>query len=249
MAADIDWARLGEQIGLLAWPLFLALLTASDVASGGVAAWLALDKLPRPTTAASHGQPLPTGFIARLGSGLVGSFVLMLATAAVFAAVARLVGAGSRLQRLDEALSQSVPINTPPEALAVFGWLTHLGEPLVLTALGVIVGVCLLLAGRRGLALAWVAALGGNALLNPMLKQVFARARPVHPDTLSPAMGFSFPSGHSSGAMVAYGMLAYLAWRLLPPAWRVPSVVLAAALIVTTASSRVFLQVHFASDV
>jgi undecaprenyl-diphosphatase len=118
-----------------------------------------------------------------------------------------------------------------------------------LTALGVVVGIGLWLAGQRVLTCGWVAALGGNALLNPMLKQVFSRARPLHPDLVSPAQGFSFPSGHSSGAMVAYGMLAYLAWRLLPPRCRVPAAMLAAAVIVTTASSRVFLQVHFASDV
>ena len=64
-----------------------------------------------------------------------------------------------------------------------------------------------------------------------------------------PAQGFSFPSGHSSGSMVTYGMLAYLAWRLLPPRWHVAAVMTATAVILTTAASRVFLRVHFASDV
>jgi membrane-associated phospholipid phosphatase len=249
MPADFDWAALGEQLGLLAWPLFLGLAAAGVLVSGGVAAWFAHGATQPSAEADTQSRPLASGFAARLGTRLIGSFAVMLATAAVFTAVARLLGDGSRLQHWDEALSRSVATNVPPAAMSAFGWLTHFGEPLALTGLGAAVGVALWLAGRRGLTLAWVAALGGNAVLNPLLKLVFTRARPLHPEGVSPAMGFSFPSGHSSGAMVTYGMLAYLAWRLLTPRWRVPAVMLAAAVIITTASSRVFLQVHFASDV
>ena len=100
------------------------------------------------------------------------------------------------------------------------------------------------------LALGWLVALLGNAVLNPLLKLVFARSRPVHdPSLAQAATGFSFPSGHSSGAMVAYGMLLYVLLRVLPARWHPAAAMLAAALIVTTACSRVFLRVHFASDV
>jgi membrane-associated phospholipid phosphatase len=71
----------------------------------------------------------------------------------------------------------------------------------------------------------------------------------VHDNGLVSEMGFSFPSGHTAGATVAYGMLAYLALRVLPSRWHVPAVMLASALAFTIGSSRVFLQVHFASDV
>ena len=66
------------------------------------------------------------------------------------------------------------------------------------------------------------------------------------------ADGWSFPSGHSSGSVVAFGMLAYLLSRFLPAdraALRLPVLLAAAALAFTVGSSRVFLQVHFASDV
>jgi len=71
----------------------------------------------------------------------------------------------------------------------------------------------------------------------------------VHDPALAQAMGFSFPSGHSSGAMVAYGMLLYVMVRMLPARWYPAAAMLALALIITTACSRVFLRVHFASDV
>ncbi len=243
--SNTDWINLGEQLGLHAWPLFLCLLAVAVFAAGGVTAWLVHG---RPATRDAT-QALPNGFLQRLGFGLVGSFALMLVTAVGFSSVARLLGDGRTLQLADEALSRAVAVNLPAPALTAFGWLTHFGEPWVLIVMGAGMTIALWIARRRGLALGWAAALGGNALLNPMLKQVFERARPMHLDIATPALGYSFPSGHSSGAMVTYGMLAYLAWRLLPPRWHVAASMAAVAVILTTACSRVFLRVHFASDV
>ncbi|TWO68119.1 phosphatase PAP2 family protein [Caenimonas sedimenti] len=67
----------------------------------------------------------------------------------------------------------------------------------------VCLGVALVLIRRREhlLATAWVVALAGNGLLNNLLKQFFARERPVHDHVLDVSgEGWSFPSGHSSGA-------------------------------------------------
>jgi membrane-associated phospholipid phosphatase len=48
---------------------------------------------------------------------------------------------------------------------------------------------------------------------------------------------------------VAYGMLAYVLMRLLPLRWHLPLALAAAATAFTVGCSRIFLQVHFASDV
>ena len=149
----------------------------------------------------------------------------------------------------DEALSVSIREHVGVGTLQVFAMLTHLGDPLVLTLLGVTVALGLWWRGQRTLALGWVLALGGNALLNPMLKRVFERVRPVHDHGLVAELSWSFPSGHTSGATVAYGMLAYVVLRTLPTAWHLPAVLGATALAFTVGGSRVFLQVHFASDV
>jgi membrane-associated phospholipid phosphatase len=243
----IDWTALGEQLGQHAWPLFLGLLALAVVASGGVATWYAHGSAAGRGTEEAE-APVASGFAARLGTGLVAGLVLLLCTGAVFTGLARLLGDGSRLQLLDEALSRQAPAHVPAAALRAFGWLTHFGEPMVLTALGAVVALLLWRAHRHDLVLCWEAALAGNALLNPALKAEFARERPLQHALASPELGFSFPSGHSSGAIVAYGMLAYLAWRL-QPRLRVPAAMAAAAVVLTTAASRVFLQVHFASDV
>jgi len=86
-------------------------------------------------------------------------------------------------------------------------------------------------------------------LLNQTLKQIFGRVRPLQPEGFVLEQGFSFPSGHSSGSVVAYGMLAYVAVRLLPARWHLPVLLAAMALAFTVGASRMFLRVHFASDV
>ena len=73
--------------------------------------------------------------------------------------------------------------------------------------------------------------------------------RPLRDDGLVLAQGFSFPSGHSSGAVVAYGMLAYIALRFVPPRWHLALVLAAVSLVFMIGASRIFLRVHFASDV
>jgi membrane-associated phospholipid phosphatase len=61
--------------------------------------------------------------------------------------------------------------------------------------------------------------------------------------------GWSFPSGHASGAVATYGMLAYVLTRLLPERWHAAILATAAVIALSTGFSRVFLQVHFLSDV
>ena len=127
--------------------------------------------------------------------------------------------------------------------------ITHLADPLALWLLGGGMALLLWRRGERALLLAWIAALGGNAVWNPALKGVYERLRPQADLSGLEAGGYSFPSGHSSGAMVAFGMSAYLAWRLLPPRWHLPLWQTAAVLIVLVGASRVYLQAHYLSDV
>ncbi|TXD86227.1 phosphatase PAP2 family protein [Mitsuaria sp. TWR114] len=139
--------------------------------------------------------------------------------------------------------------HVPELALRAFYLITVVGNRETLITLGVVVTAALLVLRRRGLALGWALAMLGNGALNPTLKHVFERARPIHPTHWLTEDGFSFPSGHSSGAVIAMGMLAYLAVRLLPRRWHVPAWIAAAGLAFSIGASRVFLRVHFPSDV
>ena len=176
-------------------------------------------------------------------------FALVLGAAWLFAEIAEALGPGEAMPLADAALTASIRAHVAPAVLAVFAVLTHFGDTITLALLSTGVALLLWWQRQRALALGWVLALGGNALLNPMLKRVFERVRPVHEHGLVNEIGWSFPSGHTSGATVAYGMLAYVALRTLPQRWHAPVVLMATALAFTVGCSRVFLQVHFASDV
>ncbi|MDM0029664.1 phosphatase PAP2 family protein [Variovorax saccharolyticus] len=187
--------------------------------------------------------------LARLLAGYAIGFALILGTASLVAVIGQQISSGRHWGLADQALADAMGRHTPAVALRAFGVLTHLGDPLMLAVLGAAVAVLLWLRRERLLSAGWIIALAGNAILNPLLKQVFERVRPLHDLGTTPIAGYSFPSGHTSGAMVAYGMLLYLAIRLLPLRWHAAVAMAAVALVLTIACSRVFLRVHFASDV
>jgi len=235
LLATADWA------GRHALALFLAMLTVLLVMAGTLG-WLWQARVwPRMRAG------LPQVALLLQGVGL--GFALLVAAAALFAEIAEELVEGTAMALFDEALALSIGRHVDIGTLRVFATLTHLGDAAWLTVLALVVAALLWRRARRALALAWLLALGGNALLIPLLKRIFERVRPVHDHGLVAELGFSFPSGHTAGATVAYGMLAYVALRVLPGRWHLPALLVACALAFTIGCSRVFLQVHFASDV
>jgi membrane-associated phospholipid phosphatase len=184
-----------------------------------------------------------------LGVRLAAGFAVIVSGAWVFAELAEKLGTDGSMGLADQALADSLRTQLPPAALQAFALLTRLADTATVTGVCILVAVLLVLRDRRWLALGWVLAVAGNGVLNTTLKQIFARVRPVHDDGLVMAHGFSFPSGHSSGSVVLYGMLAYVLCRFVPPRWHLPLVLAAVALAFSVGVSRVFLRVHFASDV
>ena len=129
--------------------------------------------------------------------------------------------------------------------------ITNLGSAYIEIGLMFVVGAFLLFRLKH----TWetvllVISLSGAWLLNTILKELFHRARPdiVH---LVKAGGYSFPSGHAMVAAAFYGVIGYLLWLNLrnrsKPSWYI--VVLTFALITAIGISRIYLGVHFASDV
>lgn len=175
--------------------------------------------------------------------------LVMLYGAAGFTALAVAVNGGSALVHFDDALVSALRRGLEEPTLRLFARLTHFGDTETLTALGVTGAVLLLWRRQHLLAATWVAAIAGNSLLNVGLKAVFQRVRPVHEHGYAAETSWSFPSGHASGTLVAYGVLAWVALRLLPARWHLPVLWVAVAIALTTGLSRIVLQVHFASDV
>lgn len=88
----------------------------------------------------------------------------------------------------------------------------------------------------------------GSITLNLVLKYFFDRQRPMAP--LVEASGLSFPSGHSMVAASFYGLLIYLVWHNVKNVrLRNLLVGLLTVFVVLIGFSRIYLRVHYASDV
>lgn len=237
-----DWAaEAGRWLGMHALTGFVLLLAALWLLVGAALVLLRRIAVRGPDSA----LPPAVFLVVRVAVG----FGIVVVAATGFAEVAEQLRADDRLQRFDDAFMRALRPEVPAAAVAAFAVVTRLGDPATLVALSGVVAALLVWRGRRRMALAWLLALGGNAALNPLLKSVFERVRPLHEEGLVVAHGFSFPSGHSSGAVVAYGMLAYVLARRLPARAHLPLALAAATLAFTVGASRVFVQVHFPSDV
>lgn len=126
---------------------------------------------------------------------------------------------------------------------------TAFGDPIVTVGIGVLVAgygiwthaVRLIIAG----SVVWATLIVGS-----LLKMLFGRARPMTEYAANLRVDtFSFPSGHSSGSMIAYGLLAYIAMKLLPQPYGWIAAIVCAFIIFFVGISRIYLGAHFPSDV
>ncbi len=126
--------------------------------------------------------------------------------------------------------------------------ITEVGSVPGTTALVVLVSAVLWLRGKRWAVARLLFATATGTLVFTGLKLLFHRPRPV--DRLVPATGYSFPSGHAFMAMVFYGTLIYLAWtESQSRAVRAVATTLGALMIVLIGMSRIYLGVHWLTDV
>ncbi|KRM56130.1 phosphatase PAP2 family protein [Lacticaseibacillus sharpeae] len=132
--------------------------------------------------------------------------------------------------------------------------LTNFGNPLVVTILSII--LALIFAMRRQWTLfSFVAVnmMGINAV-NYIVKNIVERVRPFNADAtvhnLVAASGWSFPSGHSTGAVLLYGTIIVCAAALVQKRWQVNWLRgLSIFLLITIPLSRIYVQVHYPTDV
>jgi undecaprenyl-diphosphatase len=126
-----------------------------------------------------------------------------------------------------------------------------IGSPVAMAILGVAVALVLAVRRRWILLSGWVAVFAGGGVLDWGLKQVIQRPRPTGASAFLNGESFSFPSGHAMGSLFGYGMLAYLLLRFLAKSWRqrLTIIVVTTILVVSIGLSRLYLGVHYFSDV
>ncbi len=170
---------------------------------------------------------------------------LALAAMAFFADIAHQVGEG-RTRRTDAAVHHYFVTHQNTFLHALMVALSLLANGAVLTVVAILcVAALALRPPLRPDALSMLIAIGGGDLLITGLKLLFHRPRP---DVIFAPLGYSFPSGHSFFAVTVYGMAAYWLTQGAPSRRRWVWAT-AALVILLIGFSRVYLGVHYASDV
>ena len=152
------------------------------------------------------------------------------------------------VRALDARAAQWAQAVATPGLRALAVRLSDIGDVVALSLLALLVTAALLWRRRRLLAAVWLLSITANSLAVRVLKNLFERARPDPVPGLVTS-GFSFPSGHAAGALMVYGLLAWLLCQRASRRGRVLIAVPAAMLIAAIAASRVLLGVHYLSDV
>jgi membrane-associated phospholipid phosphatase len=169
----------------------------------------------------------------------------------LFAEVTEAVVDQGDVTALDRSVLGWLAEQRGPRLTAVQVGITNLGSTLALAAvlLVAVTAVAVRLRSWRPVAVALIGA-GGIQLLVFALKVFIGRARPDRAGRLVDVTGFSFPSGHSAGALVCFGLLAWLVCMATRNRTIQTTAWLAAAMLTAAVGlSRAYLGVHYPSDV
>ena len=186
---------------------------------------------------------------AALGAVVLAAAVVAGLLAVVFAWIANRVRAGST-QAFDEGVLRWVGAHRIPWLEATMLELTFLGTGTVVVTIAGVAGLFLALTRQRTAAALLLWSTLGAILLNNVLKSLFVRPRPELFSWGTHVRTTSFPSGHAMSAAAIYGTVAFLAARLATQRRTRTAIYVGAALIIAVvAASRVYLGVHYPTDV
>jgi membrane-associated phospholipid phosphatase len=178
------------------------------------------------------------------------AMAVMAAAAAAFAVIAYSVWETAPILKQDMQVSVWLHTRNNPVFSAFLLAITQVNSTVGIPILSAIVAYFLWRHGDRYWVLSLAFAVAGGLLLNVILKLVFNRDRPTWDDPLLTLTSSSFPSGHTAGATLFYGFLAaYMVWRMKNPLARVLVVLGCAVMVALVGFSRIYLGVHYLSDV
>lgn len=196
--------------------------------------------LPRAVSWVQAGRApraLPEGKLLRAGG--IACLALILLAAAVVSGVTL---------ALDTSAELAVHAHAIGLLDAVLRGLTLLGAIPVVVGIVVVSGALLIRVQRRAEAVGLAAFMAGQGVVDDVLKLAVHRPRPqlfAH----APAHGFSFPSGHAMTTVCLGAALLFLVWPRLPASLRWVVAVAVALIVAGVGVSRVYLGVHYPSDV
>ncbi|RTE09226.1 phosphatase PAP2 family protein [Paenibacillus whitsoniae] len=192
-----------------------------------------------------EGSSQPIKFKFRLAFALVLSIVC----ATGFGLIGVIISE-KHINYFDEAIITSIQGHESPMITCMMKVFTFIGGgiPVGIITILAILFLYFVLHHRVELTLL-IAVVIGSALINTVLKTAYHRSRPmIH--RIIEANGFSYPSGHSMTAFSLYGVLAFLLWRhIKTSSSRITLVVLSSLMVLLIGVSRIYLGVHYPTDV
>lgn len=184
---------------------------------------------------------------ARLPPRALVLFVLALGAAGIFAEIAEDVW-NRETSEFDRSLSLAVHGLDSPLIDFTMRLFTTIGSLKVVTVVLALVIVSAFRRGERREAYSLLAVFVASEILNWVFKHLVGRPRPTLFEEIATLHTYSFPSGHAMTGTAVYGMIGVVVAREHPRIRR-PLAVAVPALVILIGISRVFLGVHWPTDV
>lgn len=198
-----------------------------------------------PAEALTAGLRFVAGLFRRHGGRLVVLFLCMLVPLWLFVELADEVHELETFY-FDDPLLWRAHAMAGPALDRFFMVVSSLGYQWGVVPIDIALTLGLLLARRWREATFAGVSFAGSALLNLATKQFFQRDRPTLWESIAPEHTFSFPSGHAMGSATLAMAVLLLCWHTR---WRWPTALMAVAFALLVGASRIYLGVHYPSDI
>ena len=193
-------------------------------------------------------QPAPPA--TRLGQHLALGASMLLAAAWMFGAIAEDVVTGDRITLVDARITQWLHEHASAGLTRWMLLATDLHSTIAVSCYSAVVAICFVHARQWRRLVTLAVCMAGGLALNVAMKLAFHRARPVFDQPLLTLSSYSFPSGHVVGSTIMYGLaVAWVFTRTRRLAWRALAIGTAALAIALVAFTRLYLGVHYLTDV
>ncbi len=150
------------------------------------------------------------------------------------------------VHKTDVSILKNISLIVSDNMTIVMRFITSLCSPVFLLC---VVLLCLIIFKDKRISVGITIALFFSTISNLALKAIFSRQRPLE-FMLIDERGYSFPSGHSMVSIVFYGFLIYICYKLIKQkSVKIICITLLSLVILLIAFSRLYLGVHYPTDV
>ena len=198
-----------------------------------------------PAERLAQGRRFIASLLREHGGRLVLLFLCLLAPLWVFVELADEVHELEALY-FDDPLLWRAHAMAGPALDRFFIFVSAIGYQWGVVPVDIALTISLLIARRWREATFAGVSFAGSALLNMATKRFFQRDRPTLWESIAPEHTFSFPSGHAMGSATLAMVVILLCWHTR---WRWLAVVLAGSFALLVGASRIYLGVHYPSDI